>query len=1061
MLSGSKYNDRRERQRQSSARQSFFLTTANTAHVRRLRSTGTPLADTAALCSTGDLPSPPLSNDVPQHHRPIVKTRSLDSGVAMSTMHFNPNNPQDDYGSTGTIMASEKDTPLLIGGPTLMTGRSRSMMPLHHASNSCADLPALDEKPILDVVDRIEDTVEATAYEDLIPLEVKRALENRVFGWTHLTSNILGHTFYTVGSFVLAYLVLSEVHYLFHVHKHHGEPYNFAKGEDDLWFRVTRLALSAFFSLSTFRMVRRRRHVWFRAPYGSKEYQNDAARRRMTVRETDQNTLLGRLMRRGNELMQRRVQKRLMKAHKMFQKKHQQQKQKIKQEQERLLKEQQQKQQQAATEMQITTTTTKEQQDDFCGPASLCYSPCDSFCGNVEDVEHSQTDNSSSGSTSSSDDEAMMAFLQASDTMSSFSDLNPEINHNLHSRRKRRRRTFHTRPTTQTESIMHDQVLLRSGPIRHMPYSHGGFFGAAPFMLANPHWISILRHLLPDVYVEISRRVAYAPASKLIHWAENNPVVAAYGVAHSLEFGINDAPGGTDAATADNTCTNADNTSTNEQRVFTTPNLEWDVFLDPYKVAEVEAVLHERDKFLSSILPMEHYSFYETHKPLGLSLEDWLESINEAAMNSEHIGARIEFTESQRQILKYYADQLEGRAQTMVDKMLIAHGKLTHLIYEQFGLAKRYTFSRVKRTRRTLGGGMYLRHWMAVYAEALKLGLCDDNEIIASFSAGEADVMASIKNVDSYMSTSLNALTEAKFPDSSIAESVATIQSILRRRGDERIDAECPVGIVLDIKSRYISKRVWACAVDTLRAAGVRVVGLASFAVDEIRGISKFCSEPLMEVVFCHSAGDLQRACHNGKIRYGDKVFFNGGSLLWEGTNPEPGCSLGFDPEFTKRNYRILPFGRTRKMHEANRVMLSSKTLTMSPSMTLSSSWSEGSTIEMYKERYGLSIGLYSQEFAIDDAAANLIVELANNNPHVYDLGLSWGGINGLTIKGIQPGRFTSTDGFWNQRYVGARWDVNLYPPPISHSPTMSPQCSSLRDDNDNNSRMAENIMLT
>jgi hypothetical protein len=29
---------------------------------------------------------------------------------------------------------------------------------------------------------------------------------------------------------------------------------------------------------------------------------------------------------------------------------------------------------------------------------------------------------------------------------------------------------------------------------------------------------------MPDVYVEISRRVMKAPPWKLIHWAENNPI---------------------------------------------------------------------------------------------------------------------------------------------------------------------------------------------------------------------------------------------------------------------------------------------------------------------------------------------------------------------------------------------------------------------------------------------------------------------------------------------------------------------------------------------------------
>ena len=373
--------------------------------------------------------------------------------------------------------------------------------------------------------------------------------------------------------------------------------------------------------------------------------------------------------------------------------------------------------------------------------------------------------------------------------------------------------------------------------------------------------------------------------------------------------------------------------------------------------------------------------------------------------------------------------------------MLIAHGKLTHLIFEIIGIAKTYNYSRVKRTRRTLGGGIYARQWMAVFAEALKLGLYDDDETISNMTNSDGEDV--IKNVDSFMSTSLDALANAKCPDSSIAESVATIQSILRRR-DDSLDAGYPVGLVLDIKSRYVSKRVWACVVDTLRAAGVRVVGLASFTVDEIRGISKFCSEPLMEVIFFHSAGDLQRACHDGKVRYGDKVFFNCGSLLWEGT-PGVGTTtemllrLGFDPEHTKRQYRILPHGWTRKMYDAERIASSSPARNRSPTITPSSEWMQGSTVELYKERYGLSIGMYCQEFAIDDAAANLIVEFVNENAHVYDLGLSWGGINGITIRGIQPGRFTSTDGFWNQRYIGALWNSELYPPPTSSSPMLTP----------------------
>ena len=85
-------------------------------------------------------------------------------------------------------------------------------------------------------------------------------------------------------------------------------------------------------------------------------------------------------------------------------------------------------------------------------------------------------------------------------------------------------RDSHTLPSFAMESVSHDQMPFAHGEIRNVPYVHGGFFGAAPFMLTNPHWIAILRILMPDVYVEISRRAAYAPAPKwnlverCLHW---------------------------------------------------------------------------------------------------------------------------------------------------------------------------------------------------------------------------------------------------------------------------------------------------------------------------------------------------------------------------------------------------------------------------------------------------------------------------------------------------------------------------------------------------------------
>ena len=278
-----------------------------------------------------------------------------------------------------------------------------------------------------------------------------------------------------------------------------------------------------------------------------------------------------------------------------------------------------------------------------------------------------------------------------------------------------------------------------------------------------------------------------------------------------------------------------------------------------------------------------------------------------------------------------------------------------------------------------------------------------------------------------------------------------------------------PFGLLLDIKSRHVPRRVWALIVDYLRDCGARVEGIASFIVEEVRDISQYCHSSVNEIVFIHSAGDMQHGCHNGQIKRGDRVFFNAGSLLWDYPSVYDADTVRnilwhrfqpwFDEQSIKEGYRLKPYAKTwpdpktQTLHsESESETCDESTLGDEGSMTedlftrllladskkkslseLDFAFEEAfdgicSTIQQYKEYYHLSIGLYVQEFAIDEVAIGLIVKYVNLNLHVYDLGLSWGGINGLTVKGIQPGRFTATDGLWNQRYGGMPWRYDLKP---------------------------------
>ena len=80
----------------------------------------------------------------------------------------------------------------------------------------------------------------------------------------------------------------------------------------------------------------------------------------------------------------------------------------------------------------------------------------------------------------------------------------------------------------------------------------------------------------------------------------------------------------------------------------------------------------------------------------------------------------------ERLVLSYYDKEIKRRTTLLVERMLIAHGNIVQLVMEHFctsSYLKKYNFSRVKRTRKTLGGGIFARQWLSVYSEAMKLGM--------------------------------------------------------------------------------------------------------------------------------------------------------------------------------------------------------------------------------------------------------------------------------------------------------------------------------------------------
>uniref|UniRef100_A0A7S4J430 Uncharacterized protein n=1 Tax=Odontella aurita TaxID=265563 RepID=A0A7S4J430_9STRA len=253
-----------------------------------------------------------------------------------------------------------------------------------------------------------------------------------------------------------------------------------------------------------------------------------------------------------------------------------------------------------------------------------------------------------------------------------------------------------------------------------------------------------------------------------------------------------------------------------------------------------------------------------------------------------------------------------------------------------------------------------------------------------------------------------------------------------------------PLRVVMDLKSRRVPPRVWARLVDNLRSRGLCVDGLGSFNIDELRSIGSFCSTPVTQCIFFHSAGDMQRACHAREVTHGDTVYFNAGSLLWKrptlceasglgwcATDPTalnlPACGISKIDDIREEDkaetdgikfngFVFQPYAYPREKIAASDGLLTDCL----------------ATLQDYQRHLRLNIGLYVQEFSIGPGELDALTKLVNEHSSIFNLGLAWGGINGSTVRGVEG------DGFWNQRYIGRNWDFEAAP--AEHMRLLNPE---------------------
>jgi len=645
-----------------------------------------------------------------------------------------------------------------------------------------------------------------------------------------------------------------------------------------------------------------------------------------------------------------------------------------------------------------------------------------------------------------------------------------------------------------------DKLKIPVTRLNKIPYVHGGYASVAPFMLNEKKWMSILKHLMPDAYQDLISLLKCIDSDspplskdeslkslKIMKWAENNPIVSAFGVFNS-KLGKSDD--GVDCSKWDRYASNqrfgfhlrdmkqsikinARDRSSAKAPKYHVPAIEWDVFLDPSLVRNVDKAMQQ------------------------------VENLSSLGDDEITIPANVE---------------VDRQVSRLISRMMLAHGSTTQLVAEAFGMAPRYNFSRVvkdgesmkrrikkpwsffslcngdseidatldetyilhsnsfnkassarqkspirtkskyKSSSHANTGGLFAERWLQLFASALELGIQSEQSIHDLLDSGGYKIRKKTvtlersrkQNAPSYRENKLECDNnyrkyEETFPDvdvlfedvnedllpiapdcslflclgaqdpgatmadhgkSTMADSTKRIRKLLGER----------LRLVLDLKSRNVPARVWGRLIENLTARGLLINGVGSFEIDELREIQNHTSISLTGMIFFHSAGDLQRACHANEVEHGDTVYFNAGSLLWKkptiyeatGLNRCEDLSIidchSEEPidQVNETEFQPYAFLKDEDQHHIFEKCIA--------------------TVADYQKHFDLKIGVYVQEFAIGSNELDALVKLVNNHPSIYKLGMAFGGLNGFAIKDIKG------DGFWNQRYVGRNWDATARP---------------------------------
>lgn len=270
----------------------------------------------------------------------------------------------------------------------------------------------------------------------------------------------------------------------------------------------------------------------------------------------------------------------------------------------------------------------------------------------------------------------------------------------------------------------------------------------------------------------------------------------------------------------------------------------------------------------------------------------------------------------------------------VLDTALIAHAGALDTLQESMGISQ---YRDVRGTAKTQLGGVEVDSWLDYLGRALALATAEDFDAqVAAMSADPRSPSREACMLHTF---------EQPWP---VEKVVAQYQAATGRE---------LLSVVIDIKSLASTPAFLTLLVQHLNRRGVHVAAIGSFLLEEIDGVGAHPQTVLgttlpgpREVQFFHMVGDLQKAHALGRLRAGQSVMFNGGSLLDHST-PSPATHM-----YSAR-LRVLR------------------------------------QLDQLREDLELEVGFYVQEGDCEAKAAAVLSDIVDAWPDTFTLGFAWGGL--------------------------------------------------------------------